>query len=109
MKHIDYNPPADLLSRIQTKTVITIGDKLAALTAMEHAWKLSSSGTNAKTIEAIRSDIRTAGPRRQIEARLVTLVAEALRAGADPSYTPENPEIAKLIAQARDKAAGQGG
>lgn len=57
----EYGPPADLLSRLPTRTIVTKGDKLAAFDALLHRADISWRAARVKIFEAIRADIRASG------------------------------------------------
>lgn len=71
-KRPDFNAPADLLSRLPAKTIVTRGDKLKLLDEIENrAGGLIATGTNRATFRAIEQDIR-AGGRAQKDSALVS-------------------------------------
>lgn len=60
-KPTNYNPPADLLSRLSVPTIVTRGDKLALLrTLSERAGATVQVGVNRLILKAIEQDIRAA-------------------------------------------------
>ena len=68
-KKMDYNPPADLLSRLPGKPIITTGDKLAALQTMFHRCEIGWRGLHLPIINAIREDIRLSAWRKREQAQ----------------------------------------
>lgn len=64
-KPINYNPPADLLTRLPGKPIITLGDKLAALNTMFHRCEIGWRDLHLSIINAIREDIRLSAWRKR--------------------------------------------
>lgn len=58
----EYGPPADMLARLPAKTIVTKGDKLALLHALQHRAGTSLLvGTDRVTFAAIIADVRAGG------------------------------------------------
>lgn len=71
-KRPDFNAPADLLSRLPAKTIVTRGDKLRLLDDLENrAGGLIATGTNRATFRAIEQDVRAAGRAQRDSAPVV--------------------------------------
>lgn len=88
----EYGPPADLLARLPTKTIVTRGDKLALLrTLSERAGATIQVGTNRIVFAAIERDIRAAHRPQKDSA--------PVRAGA-LSRTEARTEQGSSVAQA---------
>lgn len=83
----------------------TTKDLLATITLLSMRLRTTDHEAQRCRLDAIRAIVRQHTMRQQVQVRLVDLARECYTAGiyaaADAEYRPGNPEIARLLAEAK--------